>query len=125
MTAQVCADGDAGAVAAVEVDDDPPEGDAIGGEEVTCADRKGRAQDAESCVAASWLSKYVSTGWSFPNGNTTAAIGVASGVNPEVGGRLSRAFHREFGTLWRVGRVFQRLEMRWDRGPVTTKSVVC
>ena len=74
---------DAEAVAAVEVDDDPPEGDAIDGEEVTCADRKGRAQDAESCVAASWLSKYVSTGWSFPNGSTTAVMGLTSGVPPE------------------------------------------
>ena len=74
---------DAEAVAAVEVDDDPPEGDAMDGEEVTCADRKGRAQDAESCVAASWLSKYVSTGWSFPNGSTTAVMGLTSGVPPE------------------------------------------
>ena len=45
----------AAAAAAEEVVDVPGEG-LVGGEEVTCADRKGRARDAESCAAAPWLS---------------------------------------------------------------------
>ena len=50
--------GDAEAVAAVEVEEDEPlpDDEALDGEEVTCADREGRAQDAESCAAAPWLS---------------------------------------------------------------------
>ena len=54
--------GDAEAVAAVEVDDDAPEGEAFDGEEVTCADGKARAQEPSSCAAAPRLSRYVSTG---------------------------------------------------------------
>ena len=49
---------DAEAVAVVEAEEDEPlpDDEAFDGEEVTCADRKGRAQDAESCAAAPWLS---------------------------------------------------------------------
>ena len=55
--------GDAAEAApAVEVDDDPPEGEAFDGEEVTCADGKARAQEPSSCAAAPRLSRYVSTG---------------------------------------------------------------
>ena len=48
--------------AAAEVDDDPPEGEAFDGEEVTYADGKARAQEPSSCAAAPRLSRYVSTG---------------------------------------------------------------
>ena len=97
--------GDAEAIAAVEVDDDPPEGDAIDGEEVTCADRKGRARDAESCAAAPWLSRCLSTGWSFPNVGATAVMRLTSGVPPEgvesarIGARRAAARMRKYGSL--------------------------
>ena len=100
---------DAEAVASVEVDDDPPGGDAIDGEEATCADRKGRARDAESCAAAPWLSKCLSTDWSFPNGSTTAAMRVTSGVPPrEVesarrGARRVATRMRKYGGLCPAG----------------------